>query len=317
MMENGKQMKKAGLLAAAALLVVLLLVFWWLSSRNGEADPTPGTQAGKPPAQTQTQVSEPAGGTEAVPEKDPEATDGNEPAAQPTDGTEPAAQPTDGTEPAAQPTDGTEPAAEPTDGNEPAAQPTDGTEPAEPAISFPASLENGRLEILSTMTYSGVNPDCGNQEGNDVAGIVLKNTSAEYLSEALITLTLSNGTEANFLVTDLPVGRTAMAFSTENAPLFSANCVEIFCESEFDAEASLSEGMVDVQTDGVTVTLTNVSGSDLNHIVVYCHNILDPDYFGGVTYKYNVEHLAAGGSTTVDAWDCILGMAEVVRVDAE
>lgn len=188
----------------------------------------------------------------------------------------------------------------------------------EQAISFPVSVADGKLEVMGLYVYTGINPDCGNREDSDIASITLKNTSDEYLSEATVSLKLSDGMVANFKVTDLPAGRSVMAFSTENTLLASdAVCAEVSGEGTFDSEASMLENAVSVNVDGMTITLTNISGSDMDEIIVYCHNILEPDYFGGTTYIYSIENLAAGASTTVDAVDCILGLAEVVRIDAE
>lgn len=183
------------------------------------------------------------------------------------------------------------------------------------ALDFPLLVDDGRLEINSLFPFSGINPDCNNQEGTDIASIVLKNTTDTYLTEAKLTLTLVDGTQLNFAVADLPAGASVMAFSTENLSL-SANaaCVSAVCEASFDGTAVTESNQVSAYTSGTVVTVINNSGQDLSQIVVYCRSLLDEDYFGGVTYAYTINDLPAGESTTVEATDCILGMAEVVRV---
>lgn len=183
------------------------------------------------------------------------------------------------------------------------------------AVDFPLLVDDGRLEINSLFPFSGINPDCNNQDGTDIASIVLKNTTDTYLTEAKLTLTLADGTQLNFTVTDLPAGTSVMAFSTENLSL-SANavCVSAVCEASFDETAVTESNQVSAYTSGTVVTVINNSGQDLSQIVVYCRSLLDEDYFGGVTYAYTINDLPAGESTTVEAKDCILGMAEVVRV---
>lgn len=185
-----------------------------------------------------------------------------------------------------------------------------------PSQSFPCELEDGALSIDSLFRADGLNPDCGDEEGSNTAAIILRNVSEEYLSEAKVTMTLSDGTTVNFLITDLPAGKTSMAFSTENISLpADASCINVSCESVFDAEASMETDKVSLNVDGMMITLTNISGTELNEVVVYCHSILSPDYFGGITYKYVVNNLAPGADATVNAIDCIIGMAEVVRVE--
>lgn len=191
------------------------------------------------------------------------------------------------------------------------------TTEAAPTIStveFPLLLDDGRLEINSLFQFSGINPDCGNQEGTDIASIVVKNVSGVYLTEARISLTLLDGTQLNFVVTELPAGGSAMAFSSENNILAAdAACISAACEASFDPAAVTVSDQVTATVDGTQITLTNTSGQDISQIVLYCRSPLGEEYFGGIAYSYIISDLPAGESTAVDAVDCILGMAEVVR----
>ena len=72
--------------------------------------------------------------------------------------------------------------------------------------------------------------------------------------------------------------------------------------------------LVAVSVDGIAVTLYNVSGRDLTDLRVVCHGLLDGSCFGGTTYIYDVASLPAGAATVINAVDCILGEARVVRV---
>lgn len=194
-------------------------------------------------------------------------------------------------------------------------QEADGPKNVGPAMEFPLLVDDGRLEIDSLFPFSGINPDCNNQEGENIASIRLKNTSDTYLADARISLTLTDGTQLNFTVTELPSGRSIMAFSTENLSIpADAVCAGAACEAVYDDTGVTTSDKVAVSVSGVTVTLTNTSGKDLSEIVVYCRSILGEDSFGGITYKYTVTDLPAGESTTVDATDCVIGMAEVVRL---
>lgn len=196
-----------------------------------------------------------------------------------------------------------------------AAAATQPTATAVPTLSFPMTLEGGNLELQSLFQFTGINPDAANQECTDVASIQLANTSDRHLNQAKITLTLSDGTALNFTVTDLPAGTSAMAFSTENTAIGSSpSCVDAVCQTEFAQNDALSEEQVSASVNGVTVTLTNHTGEDLSNLVVSCRSPFGESYFGGIAYSYTVQTLPAYGSTTVDAWDCILGLAEVVRI---
>lgn len=189
------------------------------------------------------------------------------------------------------------------------------TLPAEEGVSFPLSLDEGRLELTSLFPFDGLNPDCGGQQGDSIASIELKNVSGAYLARADVTVALSDGSERTFTVTDLPDGSSAMAFCLTNDSLpDNPACTGAQCQASYDDSASAVSDQVAVSVSGTTVTLSNTSGGDLSQIVVYCRDVLDGRYFGGVTYTYTVSDLPAGESTAVQAEDCIMGMAEVVRV---
>ena len=199
------------------------------------------------------------------------------------------------------------------------AQATVQTEPQETEpenqVSLPLSLDDGRLELKMLFQYSGVNPDCDNQEGKNVAAVQLVNTSGQYLAEAKLSLTLLDGTQLEFVVTEVPAGDSVIAFSVDNQTIpADPVCTGAACEATFEAPDATANGKLIVSMEGVTVTVDNISGGDLKNVVVYCRSLFGEDYFGGVTYQYTIDEIPAGGSATVEAWDCILGMAEVVRV---
>lgn len=186
-------------------------------------------------------------------------------------------------------------------------------EQAEDYVSFPVILEEGKLEVESLFQFSGINPDADKQEATDVAAIVLKNVSEEYLKTAKIHIVLDNGTEHDFWIQDLPAGKAVTAFATENGVLPA----ETSCQS-LDAEVVFAdvqnEAGVEVSVDGMTITLENVSGEDLYGIDVYYRDVFNDKYFGGITYKNTIEKMAAGESVMFTAVDTTLGIIEVIRI---
>lgn len=197
-------------------------------------------------------------------------------------------------------------------------QPAISTEPVETqqlTVDFPLTLEDGKLEVENIFQYEGINPDCDFEDGTDVASIMLKNLSEDYLAEAKITLELVDGTALNFVVNDLPAGKTVMAFSVDNTSVEAdVECVSAVCTASWDSELVALPDAVSVSVDGVAITVTNNTDQDISELVIYCRCPLDEDYFGGLAYPYTINDLSANGSATVEAWDCILGMAEVVRI---
>lgn len=185
---------------------------------------------------------------------------------------------------------------------------------AEDALVFPYALENGKLEIEDLFPYSGINPDGEYQDVTNVVAIVLKNTSDQYLDEAVITATLQNGEECVLHVTDVPAGKKVMTFASGNEVLSPDGFfIDIACNASFSVEETwdhLSVSVVDT-----TVTLQNNSDVDLTNIGVYCHDVFDESYFSGITYKHMITELPANQSTSIDITESLLGVIEVVRID--
>lgn len=285
------KMKKTKLLAAAGAVVATaaILAAVVLGDREEKAPTVSGPAGTRPPVTVQNAPTEPPETTELQETTAPETT-------APTMQTEP--------EQTEEGTFLTEP------------EQTAPTEPPEtiPEL-FPMELEGGRLTVHSLFPYSGMNPDAGLAFGEDIAGLQLTNTSDEHISLAELTAVLEDGTELCFRVEDLPPGMSAMLFEPEGRTLDGDRyCVDLYGIAEFEEDPMQPE-LVAVSVDGIAVTVYNVSGRDLTDLRVACHGLLDGSCFGGSTYIYDVASLPAGAVTVINAVDCILGEARVVRVE--
>ena len=185
----------------------------------------------------------------------------------------------------------------------------------EQQITFPYELEDGKLQIDSLFQFTGTNPDCEDQDGENIAALTVVNQSEQQLKFAQITISLTNGTELNFEVTDIPSGDSDTVFEKNNNSFeLSDQCDSISCSAEFEKESVLMEDKVSVSVQETTVALTNISNEDLTNLVLHCHCKVDDAYFGGLTYTYPVENILAGESVTLQAEECYLGEAAVVRI---
>ena len=186
---------------------------------------------------------------------------------------------------------------------------------AQEDVSFPCLLAEDSLSVTSLFQYSGYNPDCGGQAGEEIASLAVTNQSEKYLASAKITAKLADGTKRVFQLTDIPAGQTVWVFAQDNGSFASSNtCKELKCEASFAEEQPLLAEQVAVETEGISVTLTNLTDEDLAGLTVYCHCLFDGTYFGGLTYAYPVDGIPAGESVMIQAEECYLGEAAVVRV---
>ena len=187
----------------------------------------------------------------------------------------------------------------------------------ETAVSFPYLLEDGKLEISSLFQYSGMNPDCGDEMGENIASIAVTNQSDQHLTRAEFTVTRSDGEVLSFLAEDVPAGQTVWAFDRNNAACELEDTYEaIDCQASFEPDSPLLTDRLTVAVEETAVTLTNISGEALNDLTVHCHCLFDGVYFGGKTYAYPADSIPAGGSADIQAEDCYLGEAAVVRIDS-
>lgn len=191
------------------------------------------------------------------------------------------------------------------------------TEPTEPpGLVLPYTLEHGKLTVDSIFQFTGLNPDKNNEEAEDVAAIQLTNTSQEHLASLTVTVTTTGGITASFTAYDIPPGMSAMVMSPNNIPIeTNPDCTQITCEAVFLPQSPLAADQLLISVIGTEITVENISGEDLSQITIYCHSMLDQSCYGGTTVAYEIDSLPAGESTVVSAWDCYLGLVEVVRIE--
>ena len=230
------------------------------------------------------------------------------------------------TENTAETAEGTEKAdSEDTDAEAPAASAADTPEDSEDSeeeaetedtgLMFPHTVDGENLEIGSLFQYSGPNPDCGNEQGEDVGSIQLTNKSGKYLETADITINLANGIAYVFHVEGLPDGKTVLALDTTNQTYDGkSGAADIEAETAYSENASLKEDALSVSNDEEGIHLTNISGEELKNINVKYHCDMDDMYFGGLCYEGTVESLAAGEDTVLDTSECHMGEAAVVNI---
>lgn len=181
-------------------------------------------------------------------------------------------------------------------------------------IKFPYLIEEEKLEIASLFTYSGLNPDADMQEGNEVAAIEFKNVSDDFLEHAAVKAVFSDGSEQTFVIENLPAGKETLAFSVDNQVLLAnESCVEIVAETIFGE--NMQDDCIAVSTDGMTITVENISEEDLSGINIYYRDVCEDKFFGGITHQYTIETLPKGENTTFSAQNCIWGVVEVVRTE--
>lgn len=181
-------------------------------------------------------------------------------------------------------------------------------------LAFPYELADGKLQATSLFQYSGLNPDCNNEEGENTAALEIVNQSDEFCESAEIQVVMQDGTELAFKAEDIPAGKKIWVFESNNQSIGQNDaCKEIQDTSEF-GEASFVKDQVTASVEDTTITIENLTGEEITDLTVGCHCLFEDTYFGGVTYSYPTGTIPAGGQAVVDAADCYMGTAEVVWI---
>lgn len=189
----------------------------------------------------------------------------------------------------------------------------------EEKIELPYELDDGRLIINSIFESTIANPDCNDEDGENIASIEVVNQSGEFLAFADITVKLGDDSALIFRVTDIPAGATVWAFETGNTEIDEDTiCKSAECTAEYEAGIPIMDEQLAVEADGTTVIIRNLTDETLNGLEADFHCLFDQDlYYGGKTYTYPIDMIPAGESISLEVDECYLGAAQVVRITQE
>ena len=194
---------------------------------------------------------------------------------------------------------------------------TEGGEATDSGIDFPYTSEDGNLQITALIQFTGPNVDAENADGEDIAGLQIRNISDRYLDEAEIKVRIDDETEYSFLVQDLPAGSETVAFELAGQSYDGqAVCREIECTAQM-TDTSMREDAVQITTDGSKLIITNIAEQQIDNAVVIYRCTTGDSYIGGISYEIPVSGLAGGESFEYEDSKCLLGTPEAVGVEID
>lgn len=187
----------------------------------------------------------------------------------------------------------------------------------EELVEFPYISEDGGVQVTSLMQFTGPNPDSENTDGEDIAGIQVKNISDQYLKEAELVLQMDDTSEYTFLVKDLPAGSETVAFELENQSYDGQTaCRKIQCTAQM-SDTSMREDAVQITVDGSKLIITNITEQQIDNAAVIYRCTTGDSYIGGVSYEIPVSGLASGESFEYEDTACIFGSPQAVGVEID
>lgn len=180
-------------------------------------------------------------------------------------------------------------------------------------MEFPVELADGALTVNSLFTSNITNPDKEDEMTEDLASVQVTNTGDVYLERADITVLTAGGQQLQFVVTNLPVGETLLAFDINGTVLTDTTAEDMWADCTGNLDAGLPDGLRATVTDS-TITVYNDLEVDLADVTVTYHCRMGDNYFGGISYSQTIGVLPHGSRETLTASECWLGDPVVVNV---
>lgn len=185
----------------------------------------------------------------------------------------------------------------------------------EQEVQFPYELEDGKVEVLSLFQSSISNPDSDGSYVENLASLEVVNRSEEHLQEATIVITLDDGEKLTFVLEEVPAGKTVWAFEVNNKCYKTEQkSRKVECEATFTEKTILLEEQLCVEAEDTLVSVTNISNEILENLELEFHCLFDEVYYGGKTYKYQIDTIKVEEKASMDVWECYLGIAEIVKI---
>lgn len=166
-------------------------------------------------------------------------------------------------------------------------------------MSFPYITEDSELTVASIGAYRGEYVEDGiDEEVQNVAAIVVQNTSDKPVLYATVTVKDTADNEYTFVLSTLPVGHSAVVLEAEKQIYTSgAELAEITASVTECDELNKNSDKVSLRFDGEKLCLENLTDTDYRAVYVRYKNYTDGNvYLGGITYNASFESVAAGGT---------------------
>ena len=158
------------------------------------------------------------------------------------------------------------------------------------------------------------------EDGSDdklegVLAVTVKNTAERTLQYGTLTLPGADG--AQFTVTTLAPGRTALLLEASRAKYtdgIDTDGARMTRSAFFTTEPTLNSDRIELSCTDGEIHIKNVSGERLDAtVVLYYKNVRGDMFYGGITYRVSADvGIDAGKSVSVSAPHCTSGATEAV-----
>ena len=152
-------------------------------------------------------------------------------------------------------------------------------------------LERG-LKITDIGSYTGIFFEDGSDAVvSGVLMILVTNESDRTLQYAQITLTNDQGEKAEFALTTLPAGASAVVLEKNRTAYENGyGNPSLHNVAFFQEEPSLRPDKLKIQASGGALNITNISDADItDEIQIFYKNSASDVFYGGITYMVRIR----------------------------
>lgn len=174
-----------------------------------------------------------------------------------------------------------------------------------------------KISVQKVGQYSGQFLENGkDEEVEDVFAVIVKNNSKQMLQYAQLQFKI-DGEEANFLITNLPPGKTTLALESNKKSFSKTKDISyVGASTSYMDSYSMNKDKFKVTSEGTKLTLKNLTNKKYSTVYIYYKNVDDNgSYLGGITYRTKFENVKANDSITTDTEHYLKGASEIVMVD--
>lgn len=173
------------------------------------------------------------------------------------------------------------------------------------------------LEIRDVGSYTGIFMEDGSDEVVSGVLMALVVNNSEQDVQLLNFILTGNGQTANFSLSNLPAGASAVVLETgrmDYAPGFTEAVVANF--ASFDEPMTLCSDQIEIATYEKAMNITNISGEDIEgDVVIYYKNSAADVFYGGITYRVRIEGgIKAGEIRQIVPSHFMTGSSTIVHV---
>ncbi len=164
-------------------------------------------------------------------------------------------------------------------------------------IGIPGTIGDTGLTVKQLSGFDGIYVEDGSdEEVVNVATILIRNHTGKNIQYAKLTFQVSNGKQAVFSFSDLPIDGEVMVSEQNRLVYEKGDCYILEDQTiAYMDEFSMMEDQVKVViNDDNSMTVTNLSDREISSLRLFYKYRYDTIYVGGITFTAKLEDLAPG-----------------------